>query len=79
MDSAKYIGLDVHKESISIRGAEWGREERHGMRDRDQRHPDSAVFPRATGVKKGPPLGAMAPIRVSREIPRQRSHQLIKN
>jgi hypothetical protein len=37
MDSAKYIGLDVHKESISVTVLNAARKDRHGMCDRDQR------------------------------------------
>ncbi len=44
MDSTKYIGMDVHKESISIAVDECCRKDRDGMRDRDESEHDSAVY-----------------------------------
>jgi hypothetical protein len=43
MDSKKYIGMDVHKESISIAVMN-GRKDRDGMCHRDESEHESAVY-----------------------------------
>ena len=49
MDSTKYIGMDVHKESDLDRGPEFCRQGGDGMRHRNQGQHHSAVYPRASG------------------------------
>jgi len=47
MDSKKYIGMDVHKESISIAVLNFAGKGGDGMLHRDQSEHHSAVYPRA--------------------------------
>jgi hypothetical protein len=44
MTSTKYIGMDVRKDKYFDRGHECCREDRDGMRDRNQSQHDSAVY-----------------------------------
>jgi hypothetical protein len=44
MDSKKYIGMHVHKETISIAGDEFGWKSGHGKHHRNESEHDSAVL-----------------------------------